>query len=663
MRLAHLRILNFRSCRDVVLHFDRMHAVVGSNNAGKSTVLRALEFLFNPSSRNLNEESFWNKDTNLEIRVEAHFEDLTNSERAALDTCLLADGTFLMARTARYGATPGAEKEPSDQSDSKISISQQYKQALPEPLWLRDNEITGKSITEWWKNKASLSISGVSFCDFLGSSAKPGVGEWKEKAREFVDANKAVIPTSDTWVDNPKGYANVLKAQLPFFVLVPAVRDVSEESKGTKSSPFGKLLYAIIDSVADNKKKKIGLILLELAKQMNRSGGSKRVPLIGETERQLNTLLRDLFTGCDLEIEFATPTLEVLLSSPRLFVDDGFRNSIENKGHGLQRAVIFTILRRYAEHMASSPEGRTRRLFLTVEEPELYMHPQAQRTIRRVFRTIADGGDQIVFSTHSSLLVDVAYFDEIIRVEQRSEIQGEKPVRFSSAWQLPMARMLEDIESRLPHLRGKVTAQSMRDLYSHAYNPRRSEGFFASKVILVEGATEEYSLPIYADALSNCSFDPKGISVVECGGKGPMDRLYRIFNELRIPCYVLFDYDTGNSDSNILDSSRALLTLTGHDGTAPTTSFVSDRVACFPRKWETDLRPEIPDADTLTATARKELGLSSDSGKPLIARYIARAITARTPAVVPPTVEQIIKKAVQVQWRSSCLAANPAQRP
>ena len=663
MRLAHLRILNFRSCRDVSLHFDRMHALVGSNNAGKSTVLRALEFLFNPSSRSLNEEAFWNKDTSREIRVEAHFEDLTSSESAALDTCLLADGTFLMARTAKYGATAGSDEEPSDQTDSKVSISQQYKQALPEPLWLRDNEITSKSVTEWWKNREALSISGVSFFDFLGSSTKPGVGEWKEKAHQFVAANKAAIPTSDTWVENPKGYANVLKAQLPFFVLVPAVRDISEESKGTKSSPFGKLLYAIINSVADNKKKKIGLILSELSKQMNRSGGSKRVPLIGETERQLNTLLGDLFTGCDLEIEFTTPTLEVLLSSPKLFVDDGFRNSIENKGHGLQRAVIFTILRRYAEHMTASPDGRTRRLFLAVEEPELYMHPQAQRTIRKVFRTVADGGDQIVFSTHSSLLVDVAYFDEIIRVEQQSELQSGKSTRFSAAWQLPMARMIQDIESRIPRLRGKVTSQSMRDLYSHAYNPRRSEGFFASKVILVEGATEEYSLPIYADALPQCSFDPLGISVVECGGKGPMDRLYRIFNELRIPCYVLFDYDTGNSDSNILDSSRALMALTGNDGNVPTATFVSDRVACFLHKWEADLRTEIPNADTLTAAARKELGLSNESGKPLIARYIARTITTQTPAVVPPTVAQIVKKAVQAKWQSSCLAADIAPGP
>ncbi len=99
---------------------------------------------------------------------------------------------------------------------------------------------------------------------------------------------------------------------------------------------------------------------------MNRSGGDDRVPLIAETEKQLNTLLNDFFVGCDLEIEFQTPTLEVLLSAPKLYVDDGFRNAVENKGHGQQRAIIFTILRRYAEYITCSGEGKNRNLILAV---------------------------------------------------------------------------------------------------------------------------------------------------------------------------------------------------------------------------------------------------------------------------------------------------------
>lgn len=655
MKLTHLHIQNFRSCKEVYLDIGNMHALVGANNAGKSSILRALDFLFNPSAKLLNEESFWNKDTSLEIRVEAVFSDFTCKEKEALGAYLNADGTFHMARSARMGARGGESDSDSEEGEDKIGIGQHCKKPIPKSEWLQESSINGNNIKEWWKKKDELIVSGISFVDFLGGTTAPNVGTWKEKAKEFIDTHGDKIPKMDTWIDNPKGYANVLKGTLPFFVLVPAVRDVTEESKGTKSSPFGKLLYAILDTVTEEKRSKIESILGEVSKQMNRNGGAERVPLIAETENKLNTLLNDFFTGCDLEIEFQTPTLEVLLSSPKLYVDDGFRNAVENKGHGLQRAVIFTILRRYAEHMTSSADGKKRNLIIAIEEPELYMHPQAQRTIRRVLRKIAEGGDQVLFSTHSSLLVDVAYFDEIIRMECIGGTVKGKKTTASRAWQLPMTKMIQDLEIRVPQTKGKVTPESIRDLYSHAYNPRRNEGFFASKIILVEGTTEEYSLPIYADALPDCTFDPLGISVVECGGKGAMDRLFRIFNELHIPCFILFDYDKDNSEKETIRKSKELLALTGQSQEAPSSLLVADGVACFPGKWETDLKPEIADADTLTTDARNELGLSNDTGKPLIARYIARKLTSRNPPLVPPSLKAIIKKAMGVTWKKSCL--------
>lgn len=664
MRLTHLRIRNFRSCRDVVLQVGGIHALVGANNAGKSTVLRALDFLFNPSAKSLTEESFWNKDLTLEIRVEGIFSNLTDSEKTTLAPYLQPDGSFHMARSARLGGKGVGSEDESEDGQEKITVGQHYKKPIPEPEWLQEQNINTKNIAEWWKIKDDLVVAGTRFSDSWSSPPKrPGVEEWKEKAREFLATHAEKIPMVDKWIDNPKGYANVLKGSLPFFVLIPAVREVTEESKGTKSSPFGKLLLAILETITEERRAKIEGILADIAKQMNRTGGTERVSLIADIEKQLNTLLSDFFIGCDLEIEFQTPTFEVLISTPKLYVDDGFRNVVENKGHGLQRAVIFTILRRYAEFATCAEAGKKRSLILAIEEPELYMHPQAQRTVRRVFRTMAKGGDQVIFSTHSSLLVDVAYFDEIIRMENVFErINGEKRTVVSMAWQVPMERMVEDLEARHPKLKGRVTHESIRDLYSHAYNPRRNEGFFASKIILVEGLTEEYSLPIYADAMQGLAFDPQGISVVECGGKGPMDRLYRIFNELHIPCYMLFDYDEGNTDSNILEKSKQLLILAGKSPQAPQSLLVTDRIACFQRKWETDLRLEIPNADTLTAEARKKLGLD-DSGKPLIARYIARKLTSESPPHVPPSLKKIIEQAVNVKWQASCLQCETASSP
>src|SRR3990167_5529236 len=173
MKLTNVRIQNFRSCKDVSLEVGGMHALVGANNAGKSSVLRALDFLFNPSTKSLNEESFWNKDTNLKIRVEAIFADLTDKE--ALGAYLKADGTFHMARSARMGDKSGDSEFDSEQCEDKIGIGQHYKKPVPEPEWLQESNIKGNNIKEWWKNKDQLTVDGVSFAEFVGGTKAPNL--------------------------------------------------------------------------------------------------------------------------------------------------------------------------------------------------------------------------------------------------------------------------------------------------------------------------------------------------------------------------------------------------------------------------------------------------------------------------------------------------------
>lgn len=134
-----------------------------------------------------------------------------------------------------------------------------------------------------------------------------------------------------------------------------------------------------------------------------------------------------------------------------------------------------------------------------------------------------------------------------------------------------------------------------------------------------------------------------------------MDRLFRIFNELHIPCFMLFDYDKGSPNKDIINKSKELLALAGQSQEAPSSLLVTDNVACFPSKWETDLKSEIPDNDALEDKARKELGLSNDTGKPLIARYIARKLVSQSPPLVPASLKKVIEKAVKVTWGKSCL--------
>jgi len=655
MKLKWVYIKNYRSCQDVPIEIGSMQALVGANNAGKSSIIRALDFLFNPSITKVDEETFWNGDAELQIWIEALFAELTDAEKEdeKLKPFLRPDDTFHIARSAIWKIEePEEEGAPPD--DGKPVISQHFCKPMPNYDWLQEGQINGTNIGEWWKNKGDLKVGDADFLDYVGAT-KPGVGVWKAKAKEFIEAHLTADDFVDAWNDNPQGYAGVLKGTLPHFIFVPAVRDITDEAKVTKTNPFGKLLYAVLESVTAQQKSELETTLEGLQRRLNRIGGADRLESIVETEKKLNDVLKE-YMICDLEIEFQSPSVETLLTTPQLFADDGFRNIVTNKGHGLQRAIIFSILRCYSELVTGAGDEKKKPMIFAVEEPELYMHPQAQRNIRRVFRGIADKGDQVMFSTHSSLLLDVAYFDEVIRVEATQEKIDEKNTVTSAVWQLPMEAMIKDLKARHDI---DATDESMRELYSHAYHPNRSEGFFAKSIILVEGATEQYALPIYAETAGH-PLDSLNISVVDAGGKGTMDRLYRIFNELGIPCFMIFDYDKDNADKNIVDKSKELLGLLGEVTDPPEVILINDNVACFPNKWETDLAQEIPDVQNLTADARKDMGLHGDSGKPLIARYIAKKLTSQDPPVVPASIRSILEKAVAVKWEKCCLCELPA---
>lgn len=44
--LSKISIKNFRSCKDIDINFSSFTPLIGYNNAGKSTILNAIEWLF-----------------------------------------------------------------------------------------------------------------------------------------------------------------------------------------------------------------------------------------------------------------------------------------------------------------------------------------------------------------------------------------------------------------------------------------------------------------------------------------------------------------------------------------------------------------------------------------------------------------------------------------
>jgi hypothetical protein len=158
-----------------------------------------------------------------------------------------------------------------------------------------------------------------------------------------------------------------------------------------------------------------------------------------------------------------------------------------------------------------------RGLVLIVEEPELFLRPQAQRFLYRRLRAFAHAGNQVLYSTHAPAFLNVGRMEELALVEDHGAegtvIIQPQPLDADEAF-----RAVSELDAE------------------------RAELLLASVALLVEGRTEKLSLPFVFRALGHDP-DREAVSIVDCGGKPNIPLFIRICHAARVPCVVVHDRD------------------------------------------------------------------------------------------------------------------------
>lgn len=628
MKIHRLKIKNYRSLKDIEIYPESILALVGKNNSGKSNVLMALKLFFESLTKLVSEECFHDKSTDEPIEICVTFVNLTEWEKEKFEPYLNNEQLII-------------KKIISCDGEGSITIDNCAIIGIPEVEWLQQDLINGEQIQKWWNEKAKIEKETPDFLTLLGTT-KPIVSNWKTKAKEYVENKYASISFRDKEFLNPKGYPGVLKGCLPEFIYIPAVRDVLEETKITQSNPFGTLINTMLEQISSEKIREFSQEISKLTQKLNREGNEDRFPEIQQLENDLNSFMTELM-DCEIELKVELPQVEDIFRSTRILVFDGITTSLEKKGHGLQRAMILTILRVYAEHlkrMKAQERSSEKSIILAIEEPELYLHPQMQRTLMDVLLSIAHDNNQIIYSTQSSLFVDISRCNQICIMRRH---------KVGSSWQSTSSMVsIEELLEKLKERTGKEYPEiKFRELYGNVFNPIINEGSFSDKIVIVEGLSEEYSIPIYAEIMGY-DFDRNNVTIANAGGKFHIDRLWRIFQLFGISNYLIFDGDKEKEESDETRKTLELLELLEDpiDNRDLITTKISEYYAYFENNFEEVLKKEIINYSDLKKEARKTLGTSS---KPLMHRYIANNFMYRIKkgdqtAILPPTIVQIVNK-------------------
>ncbi len=94
-------------------------------------------------------------------------------------------------------------------------------------------------------------------------------------------------------------------------------------------------------------------------------------------------------------------------------------NEAENKGDGMQRAVMLSIIQTYSEYRREH-DLLSNFIFL-IDEAEVHLHPSAQRALKAALLDITDQGDQVFINTHSSVLVAEGHEKQTILVTKKTD--------------------------------------------------------------------------------------------------------------------------------------------------------------------------------------------------------------------------------------------------
>lgn len=587
MIIEQVRLQNFRSVRNETLQCDGLTALVGANGTGKSTFLRAINLFFSADCRVTSDD--WHGLLIAEpIEIAVTFSELSEPARLQF---------------ARY------------LQDGKLTVSRVIK--------LSDGKVEAKFHGEKLQHQAFQTIRIITAARELVAAYNSLRQQAAYQGLQPARAREDALEQLDLWEQqHPElcqrerdqgqffGFAEVAQGYLGQYikcVFIPAIRDAMADASEGKGSPITQLLDIAVRNQLANNAQFQGI--KNQLRNLYQQALAPQQASLAAVERQLTDALRDYAPQAGVGLRWIEQqNFDVPLPKAEVRLDeDGFQATVDRTGHGLQRAFVLSIL----QHIASprppprvEGDAEERRepqpnLVLLIEEPELYQHPSRQRYLASVLARLTivpeDARNrrmQVIYCTHSPLLVGVDQFDKIRVARKVADRDRPKETKLSTSTLGQIARRIGEIQDEAPE---QCDATTLRPRLTSIMTPMVNEGFFADAAVLVEGEGDRASILGYA-AARDVDLERIGVAVIPCGGKPNLDRPYAIFTSLGIPCFVVWDNDHARNDPEEARKNRSLLRLLGEPVTDWPT-FVDERGACFEDKLETLLFRELGEAD------------------------------------------------------------------
>jgi len=327
--ISRIRLRNFRSYKNEDIEIPSNGLLIGSNNAGKTTLLRAFQVAFERGTRVSSEDIYLKKDEKLSI-----------DKKAIIDVLIKPDTEeeFDDIWFELFGELRSEDPDSLNQFVALRSI-------IKFNLLKGEYDIERKALTSW--------------------PISEEVEDYKDYSRSRVtDRVLQSIPVF--YLDAKRDISSEMKDRYSYWGKLVGDVDLSEEN----ISDFEKTLNQINEDIIENS-----TVLKHLSKNLNLISKTVKSEQAQISINPVSRKIRDLSRGMDITYRDQEA--------------EGF--SISNHGMGTRSWITFLTLVSYIEWKTNKmKEDKTPyHPIILLEEPEAHLHPQAQRKIFNQIKSVA----------------------------------------------------------------------------------------------------------------------------------------------------------------------------------------------------------------------------------------------------------------------------------
>lgn len=493
MYISNLIIKNYRNFSNFQIDLKPFTLIVGENNTGKTNLLEALSLIFN--------------------------QEITASKKRMLE---LDDINYSAAKKFRIDVA-NKELPLAEIEFPKIKVEVNMKE------FNKDQQAV---VGDWFTNK-DLTEARLTYLFRLREG-------WQKKEEWLTEQRDSAISSENYRVEFPvKQYEYIIfggkdqtnRADFYFLKmlkmeLLGALRDAKRELMASGGS---RLLYRVLNNRDENKFSDIKKYLQGLKILLDKHNELTSVKTdIKEYLKKIS--LQETDSDNNVNFTFTSPEASEMLKKISMeYGEDPI--SVERNGLGRNNLLYISLI---LSHLLDQKLGSDHVYFTMVgiEEPEAHLHPHLQEHLAKNIANEVRPDLQLLLTSHSPYIATKLSFDTtfVLYKDQKNETQKHN-----------LATGLETNEDTVKYLKKFLDATN-------------SKMFFAKKIILVEGISEQILIPKFFELNRRKTLEQCGCNIINVNGVSFRHFLEIIKNGYFIKCLVLTDKD---SDEKKEDHGRA----------------------------------------------------------------------------------------------------------